>query len=111
MIVSLSLLEGASKRLQAAREKAATESYQASSQQGDKPGDALAGAEHGVLFFVYLITVSFFILEIMLVFYAVKLAFQNSVPGMNRVAHVSLAFFFTFPYLLFTLFLGKTRTA
>ncbi len=109
MIVSLSLLENASQRLQAAREKAATENYQASS-VADR-ADALAGAQHGVLFFVYLIAVSFFILELLLIFYAVKLAFQNSVPGMNRVAHVSLAFFFTFPYLLFTLFLGKSRSA
>lgn len=106
MIVGLSVLEHASKRLREAKQEnlKLRENF-----EGDAESDkgAMEGAEMGILFVVYMIAVAFLILELLLIFYAVKLAIQQSQPGMNRIAHVSLALFFTFPYLLFTLFMGK----
>lgn len=109
MIVGLSLLEHASKRLREAKQDIKTQENFGDDASAEKKLDTMEGAEVGILFVVYMIAVAFLILELLLVFYAVKLAMKQSQPGMNRIAHVSLALFFTFPYLLFTLFLGKVQ--
>ncbi len=104
MIVGLSFLEHASKRLNESKKSMKThENFETSSSSVQ----AIEGAEMGILFVVYMIAVAFLILELLLLFYAVQLAMRQSQPGMNRIAHVSLAMFFTFPYLMFSLFLGK----
>ena len=113
MIVGLTVLEHFSKKLREAKQKPAAlakEHFENAASEGQHDGhdDILGGAEHGILFVVYMIAIAFFILELLLIFYAVKLAIKQSQPGMNRIAHVTLALFFTFPYLLFTLFLGKS---
>jgi hypothetical protein len=106
MIVGLNFLENASRRLRESKESLKTqENFE---DVNAKKLSAMEGAETGILFVIYMIAVAFFILELLLVFYAVTIAMKSSTPGMNRIAHVSLAVFFTFPYLLFNLVLNKT---
>jgi hypothetical protein len=73
----------------------------------NKRKDVIEGMQHGLVFTIYMISVAFFLMELILMFYALKLSLRCSKPGMNRVAHVSMAFFFTFPYILMSLFFSN----
>ncbi len=59
-----------------------------------------------VAFLLLSFAIALFIMEIVVLVYAVRIALVCSEPGANRVAHVILAVFFTIPYLLFSLFLA-----
>lgn len=59
-------------------------------------------------FMAALLTLAFiiFVLEIIVLFHAVNIAIRCSKPGPERISHVVLALFFTYPYLLVALFLA-----
>lgn len=48
-----------------------------------------------------------FVFEIVVLVHAIKIALKCSRPGSERIAHLVLATFFTYPYLLFALFLSN----
>lgn len=55
-------------------------------------------------FVLLVLALTLFIMELIVLVYAVRIALSCSQPGANRVAHVVLALFFTAPYLLIALF-------
>lgn len=57
-------------------------------------------------FFLLALALALFIMEVVVLVYAIRIAVACSEPGANRVTHVVLAVFFTIPYLLFSLFLA-----
>ncbi len=65
---------------------------------------ASEGMTDGMLFLMYVFAISFLILDIMVLFFAISIALKCSKPGIQRVAHVAMALFFTFPYVLVSLF-------
>lgn len=67
---------------------------------GNKP------VSKALAFFLLALAIALFIMEIVVLVYAVRIALACSEPGANRVTHVILAVFFTIPYLLFSLFLA-----
>ncbi len=66
--------------------------------------DASDGLSDGMLFLMYVFALSFLLIDIMVLFFAVNIALKCSKPGIQRVAHVAMALFFTFPYVLVSLF-------
>ena len=61
-------------------------------------------------FVFYVVALSFLILEIALMYYAIMIAISNSRPGINRFVHVVLAILVTIPYLLInTTFINGTN--
>ena len=57
-------------------------------------------------FLILTLAIALFIMELIVLVYAVRVALACSEPGANRITHVILAVFFTIPYLLFALFMG-----
>ncbi len=64
-------------------------------------GQAFAsGASAGFVTFILVMAIIFFILEILVLFYAIIMAINCSKAGPERVVHIVLAIFFTLPYAL-----------
>ena len=107
VLLGLMTLDHASKRMREAGIKKDTiEGYENEPSKSTEVLGAGAGMDRGLLFVMYLVSMSFLLLEIILIFYALTVAFKCSKPGINRVVHVTLALFFTAPYVLFSLFMG-----
>ena len=107
MIVGVTFCNWAKERLEMAKKNLKEKEEQREGFADDsrrEKMDMIDGMQHGLIFTVYMISVAFLIMEIMLMLYSLKLALRCSKPGMNRVAHVTMAFFFTFPYVLMSLF-------
>ena len=104
VLVGLSMTNYASERLAKYRAGRSVEGYEypKSSRYLDM-GD---GMEDGLYFVLYIVGLTFLLLELILLFFAMTAAFRCSKPGLNRVVHVTLALFFTAPYVLFSIFLG-----
>ena len=71
----------------------------------------VSGMSTGMLAFFIAIAIIFFVLEILLLFYAINIAIKCTSPGPERVVHVVLAVLFTAPYLLLNIFFGKCGNA
>ena len=54
--------------------------------------------------------VIFFVMEIILIFYAIIIAFSCTEAGPERIVHVVLAVFFTIPYILLMVVFNKCAT-
>ena len=61
----------------------------------------------GFATFFLAISVLFLVLELLLLFYSINIAYKCSQPGPERIMHVTLAVFFTVPYALLTIFFNK----
>ncbi len=110
MIIGLSFCNWVGNKLQQAKSELQAKQKNVEGFQDakeDRKVDMMEGAQYGLIFVVYMISVALLIMEIMLMVYSLQLAIRCSKPGMNRVAHVSMAFFFTFPYVLMSLFFSK----
>ncbi len=103
-LLSLMAVDYTSKRLHEKKSNASVEGFELPTSSKTLYG--MDGFNDGLLFVMYIFALSLLLLEIMLIFYAITIALRCSKPGMNRVAHVSLALFFTIPYVLLALFLS-----
>lgn len=56
---------------------------------------------------ILLFSVIFFIMELVLLFYGIFIAFNCSQAGSERIVHVTLAIFFTLPYVLLMALFNK----
>lgn len=104
VLLGLMAVDYTSKRLQETKAKTSVEGFELPA--SSKTLQGMDGFNDGLVFVLYVFAVSLLLLEIMLLFYAVTIALRCSKPGMNRVAHVALALFFTVPYVLLALFLS-----
>ncbi len=114
MITGISFCNWAYERLQKhkadvqKKREVSTESFSQDDAEREKMRiELMEGAQNGLVFVIYMISLAFLIMELLLMFYALKLSLKCSKPGLNRVAHVSMAFFFTFPYILMSLFFSS----
>lgn len=107
MLVSTTLLTKAAQNAQKSY-KTYSENYKAKSEgqpaEEEKVQKELPFSVTAILFALALII---FIFELIVLFHAVKIAIKCSKPGSQRICHIVLAVFFTYPYLLLALFLSE----
>lgn len=97
MLLSLNLIKSASEYYE--KHKAKIEGYPKLQQAGN-------GTKDGLTYAILIFSLVLFVIEFLLVIYAVRIAYACSTPGYERLVHISLALFFTFPYLLIAVFLA-----
>jgi len=68
---------------------------------------AAGGTSAAFTSFILVVAVVFFILEIILLFYAINMALACSQSGAERVVNVVLAIIFTVPYVLLNILFNK----
>lgn len=68
---------------------------------------SMAGISASFDTFILVLAILFFILELLLLFYAITLALKCTKPGPERITHLVLAVIFTLPYVLFSSFFSK----
>lgn len=68
---------------------------------------AEAGVSTGVATFFVILASFFVLLEIVLLFFALNIAFSCSNVPEERIIHTTLAIIFTGPYMLLNIFFGK----
>jgi NADH:ubiquinone oxidoreductase subunit 3 (subunit A) len=74
-------------------------------------GDSIsAGAVSAIDTGLLVFAIIFFVMEIILIFYAIIIAFTCTEPGPERIVHVVLAVFFTIPYVLLMVIFNKCAT-
>lgn len=95
MLVSTSILSKAIENYRT------TEKFEESKKEDAKKG-ASGAAYTALLIFAIIL----FIFEIVVLVHAIKIALKCSKPGAQRISHLVLATFFTYPYLLIALFLS-----
>jgi len=66
-----------------------------------------AGAASAFTTGMLILSVIFFVMEIILIFYAILIAFSCTEGGPERIVHVFLAVFFTIPYILLMIVFNK----
>ncbi len=69
------------------------------------------GINTGFELFILMIAVVFFLLELVVLFYSIMMAFSCTKPGAERVVHVVLSILFTFPYALISIFFSPCAKA
>jgi hypothetical protein len=102
MLVSTVLLTKAANGAQSSYMQT-QEPYKASS---DKDKDSKKELPFPVMATLLALATILFIFELIVLFHAIKIAMKCSRPGPERISHLVLAIFFTYPYLLFALFLS-----
>ena len=113
MILSTLNLKNAIEKFKADQKTKTTAPPQNGKKNGEKNGDskgnkpkitpddgANAGVSAAFMSFGLIVAIIFFILEVILLFYALKIAIVCTKPGGERTVHVVLAIVFTFPYIL-----------
>ena len=95
MIISFTLLQNS------------MEKYKKNRESYNKWEFAQAGLGMGLATGFVFISVVFFILELVVLIYALNIAVKCTQGGSERVVHVVLAVAFTFPYMLISLFFNK----
>ena len=106
MLISGTLLKNSFDRYQKAR-KNNPFSEQFNEQNGVWESNS-TGISISIDFFIFIVALVFFIIEILLIYYAIVLAIKCTKSGTSeRIAHLSLAVFFTMPYILLSVFFGK----
>lgn len=70
-------------------------------------GPVAGGMTGAFITFLLIVAVIFFLLELLVVYYALSIAVRCSTAGAERVVHISLALFFTAPYILLNLLFNK----
>lgn len=105
MLVSGTLLKNSFDRYQKSKKGDSAEYF------NEKYGvweSTTAGISSSVDLFIFIVSLVFFVIEVLLIYYAIALALKCTKSGTSeRVAHLSLAIFFTFPYILLSVFFGK----
>lgn len=66
-----------------------------------------AGISAAFTSFILVVAIIFFILELLLFFYAIKIAIVCTKGGPERIVHLVLATIFTLPYMLFSIFFSN----
>ena len=97
MLLSLNLIKSASEYYE--KHKSKIEGYANLQQAGN-------GTKDGLTYVIIIFSTILFVIELLLVIYALRIAYACSAPGYERLVHISLALFFTFPYLLISVFLA-----
>lgn len=90
MIISTSLLKSAIDKYRAAKKRENYNDWDAASQ----------GASAAFNAFLVVIAMIFFVLELVLLFYAILIALNCTKAGAERIVHIVLAVIFTLPYML-----------
>lgn len=100
MLISSSFLHSATQNYKKSREDYSHHRYRQHS--GFKAGMTSAFAT-----FLLVLAVVFFILELLVLYYAIFIAIQCTELGAERVVHIVLAIIFTAPYILLNLLFNK----
>lgn len=90
MIISTSLLKNAVDKYRAGKNRENYDNWDAANQ----------GTTAAFNTFLVVIALIFFILEIILLFYAILIALNCTKAGAERIVHIVLAVIFTLPYML-----------
>ena len=98
MLVSTTMLKRAVEKFQ--QNRRSMESY-------SKFESAEAGASAAFVTFALIIAIIFLIIELLVLFYAIDIAFKCTNPGKERTVHILLAIMFTAPYMLLNIFFNK----
>jgi len=104
MLISLSVLTSAMEKYEKKKKKIMREN-EAYSRQNMSPGGA--GMSLGLLSGFMMVAILFFVLELILVFYAVMIALRCTTGGAERMIHLVLAIIFTLPYMLINLVFNR----
>lgn len=104
MIISATYLKNAlekyTKHKQDKKSKSSKEGY-LGTKEGYTAGDGItAGSDAAFVSFTLVVAVIFFVLELVLLFYAILMAINCSKPGAERIVNVVLSITFTLPYIL-----------
>jgi hypothetical protein len=107
MLVSTTLLSKATMQAQNSY-KASQENYEKKTKATAEPAKEEPKKELPFPVAVVLLGLALivFVFELVVLFHAVKIALKCSRPGPQRICHLVLAVFFTYPYLLFALFMS-----
>ena len=85
--------------------KNAVEKYQTHRKENFTKGEAAdAGFNAGFTSFMLVTALIFFVLEVILLYFAILIAISCTQGGYERVVHVVLAMTFTLPYMLLSVF-------
>ncbi len=109
MLISTAFLAKAAKTYNDAkkRQQKVRERY-----NGVSVGQSLGrGISTGFELFILMIAVVFFLLELVVLFYSIMMAFYCTKAGAERVVHFTLAALFTFPYALISIFFSPCAKA
>jgi hypothetical protein len=106
MLVSTTLLTKAAQNAQKSY-KTYTENYKAGSAESSEDPKVAKELPFSVMAILFALALIIFIFELIVLFHAVKIAIKCSKPGSQRICHIVLAVFFTYPYLLLALFLSE----
>ena len=98
MLVSISNLKNALKKYQNAKK---------TKEKFSKIDSATSGISASFDSFYLVIAIIFFILEVILLFYAISIAINCSKGGSERIVNLVLASTFTFPYILLNILFNK----
>jgi hypothetical protein len=95
MLISSYLLQNSYKNYQRVKENFTT-------------GQAIeAGTSAAFVSFSLVVSIIFFILELLLLFYGIKIAIYCSEPGPERIVNLVLVTMFTMPYMLLNILFNK----
>ena len=109
MLISTTILSEAFKKYkkekekkEKARKKLTKENY-----NNNMFGSFALGANSGAELFFLIFAIVLFITEIILIFYLFASAIKCTKPGPERILHILLIFFFTYPYAFGVAFFGS----
>lgn len=86
----------------------AVQNYQKHKEKQASVGDSISeGSLYAFHIAMLIFAVIFFVMEIILIFYAIMIAFSCTEGGPERIIHVFLAVFFTIPYTLLMVIFNK----
>ena len=112
MIFSVSLLRSAITRMTDARNRKKKIDKERFRVQSIDPADSAgAGIAAGFDTFIFAVAVLFLMLELMLLVFAINIAFRCTTTVEERVVHVTMACIFTLPYLLGMVLLNSCARA
>lgn len=101
MLVSISCFQKAVIQYNKSKKSKEKYSVEESSEGGFNAGIATGGL---------IISVFFLMLELLVLFFAIKVAMKCSEGGAEKIVHLVLATTFTLPYMLFSVFFSKCAT-
>lgn len=101
MLVSSSILKAAVEKYQQVRR---LKEHYSNSKSKSKSKSNISGV---TVFFSLLISIIFFTLELIVLFYAVNMALRCSQPGPERIVNLVLSVTFTMPYVMLNILFNQ----
>ena len=65
------------------------------------------GSELAYSYYIYIVSIIFFVMELIVLYYAISIAFNCTKGGPERIVNFILACFFTVPYVMLNILFNK----